>query len=466
MFKKFLSHSLIYGISSQISKILSILILPFLTPYLSVADYGAYGIITAILGTVLAFQSLGLSVVFSNYFFKDKENYKFYWKKLYGFLAIWNVVYTLIIGIILYFFLPAELKDKFWIIFALNAISINCFAISGTVGSLFFQYNQQPVEIVKRTILLSVLVVLFNYIFIAKMHLGYMGWFYSSCIATLIVNLTYYLQLRFKHDLVPNLNFKYDNLKKDLKVALPTIPHSYSSFLLLESSKILTNYLKVPLENIGKLTIGLNIGGIVGTLGNAMYSALNPMMQDMLAKKDYENRRRMIFASQIVFFNITINAGLFSKEYIPILFKNSSFADIYYFVTIYALGYNYLPMYLAVATVLFFNEKTKALLKISLISGILAFIGYFLVIKFLDYRYCAIVFYVALLYYGYSGFYFKAYRTSISEKLYPMFWLCLNIALSAFVYFNVDNSFIFKVICSLVIMLISTLIILRFFKKI
>lgn len=50
MFKKLVSHSLIYGIALQMPKLAALLALPFTTVYLTEVDFGVFGVITAATG--------------------------------------------------------------------------------------------------------------------------------------------------------------------------------------------------------------------------------------------------------------------------------------------------------------------------------------------------------------------------------------------------------------------------------
>ncbi|MFV0238230.1 MAG: lipopolysaccharide biosynthesis protein, partial [Flavobacteriales bacterium] len=60
MFKKLFTNSFIYGLGPQVPKVVSVLVLPFITEFLTPEDYGIYGIITAYMASLVAFSILGM----------------------------------------------------------------------------------------------------------------------------------------------------------------------------------------------------------------------------------------------------------------------------------------------------------------------------------------------------------------------------------------------------------------------
>jgi len=80
MIKKLFSHSLIYGLAPQISKIAGIFALPIITKDLTDIDFGIWGTTMAYFGSLQALLLLGLTVVISNSFFKMPSQYKWLWR--------------------------------------------------------------------------------------------------------------------------------------------------------------------------------------------------------------------------------------------------------------------------------------------------------------------------------------------------------------------------------------------------
>ena len=71
MLKKLFSHTAIYGLAPQITKIASFFSLPLITAELTDLDYGIAGIMTAYTASISVLAALGLKVVLVNSFFKS-----------------------------------------------------------------------------------------------------------------------------------------------------------------------------------------------------------------------------------------------------------------------------------------------------------------------------------------------------------------------------------------------------------
>ena len=124
MLKELFKGSAIYGLAPFLPKILTVVLMPILTRYLTSTDYGIIGSITAITFAVQALQDMGLRVVLPAYYYKCTSQYKVVWREIYGFLSIWMVFYALIQATLLYFFIPNEAESNRWLIIILSNFSI------------------------------------------------------------------------------------------------------------------------------------------------------------------------------------------------------------------------------------------------------------------------------------------------------------------------------------------------------
>ena len=138
MLKKLFSHTAIYGLAPQVPKIASVLTLPVITRYLTEIDFGVYGVIVAVAGSISVLGTLGLNIILSNTFFKSPGHYKWAWRQIYGFLILWNLPFAFLLGLILYFFIPQEAVQNNWYIILLNVIPVIFFFFFSNLGSLYY----------------------------------------------------------------------------------------------------------------------------------------------------------------------------------------------------------------------------------------------------------------------------------------------------------------------------------------
>lgn len=455
MLKKLFSHTAIYGLAPQIPRIVSIFTLPIVTKYLTEIDFGVYGVITAIAGSVAVLGNLGLNVILSNSFFKNPGQYKWGWRQIYGFLMIWNYPFALLLGALLYFFIPVEASSNAFYIIILNVLPVVFFGPTMVLGNMYYQLKQQPLQIAYRSIIAGIVSIILNVYFIAVLKLGYMGWFLSGCIATMITQASYWWPLNRKLGIKPIFNFKWRYIKNSLKVALPTVPHYYSSYLLDVSDRAVMKILAVNTGDIGKYNAAYTVANIVQKIGIAAGKAVSPMLYESYKKNDERDARSLTFVLQILFFCMTFLLSIWLKEIFAFLIRNKELAQVYPLGIIIIMAYNYRPMYLGANNRLFYHEQTKVLLKVTFTAGFINLILNFILIKFFGYQVAAYTTFVALMYMGYAGYFLKQYKQTKTLEYYPIYWLIATIILTAISYYAVELNIYLKLFITLFILIIS-----------
>ena len=455
MLKRLFSHTAIYGLAPQIVKAVQIFILPFTTPFLTPLDYGVAGIISAVVGAISVFQGLGLNIVLSNSYYKSPFQYKWLWRQIYGFMAIWNFFYAFVMGFIIWFFVPKEVvENRVWIIL-LNVLPLVFFGASTSLGTLYYQLKQQPIQIVFRTVIIGLISIFLNLYFIAFLKMGYMGWFMSAAIGSFLLQISYFYPLNFRLGMSPIFNFKRKTIIKQLKISLPIVPHYYSGYFLRSFDKIIMKSLGINIDQIGRYNAAQTPGNLASMGVMAANQAVGPMLYQSYKNNDRKTEKKLNFTIIILVLLGTSIFSIFSKEWIPFLIRSKGLENIYSFAIIILMAYNYRPMYVAANQRLFFVEKTKALLKVSTTAAIISVILNLIFIYYFGMIGAVIAMFISLMYMGYSGFYIKEFKESEGTNHYPLFWLLLTIFLTIFSYFIVEIEIIWKILFSLFMILIA-----------
>jgi len=461
MLRKLFSHTAIYGLAPQIPKIASVFALPIITKYLTEIDFGVYGVITAIAGSVAVLGNLGLNVILSNVFFKSPGHYKWSWRQIYGFLMLWNLPFSILLSIVLYYFIPKEAMHDATSIILLNVLPVVFFGPTAVLGNMYYQLKQQPMQIAVRSVIFGFVSVGLNVLFIAGFKMGYMGWFLSICISGMLSQASYWWPLNRKLGLSPIFNFKRRYIRNSLKVSLPTVPHYYSAYLLDASDRAVMKILNVSTGDIGKYNAAYIVANIVQKIGVAAGQAVGPMLNQSYRNNTENEARRLIFILQIIFLCMTFFLSIWLKETFALLIKNEQLVKVYPLGIIIIMSYNYRPMYLGANSKLFYLEKTKALLKVTFIAGILNLFLNLVLIKFFGYKAAAFTTFFALMYMGYAGYFLKEYKKTNSLNYYPLLWLGLTILLTGAAYIIVN----FGIITKAIISILSTVVIILSIKK-
>lgn len=449
MLKDLFKGSAIYGIAPFIPKILTIVLLPVLTQYLTSTDYGIIGTITSITFAVQALQDLGLKTLLPNYFYKCRAQYKVMWREVYGFLSIWMVLFALIQGVLLYFLIPAEAVSNRWTIIILSNFSTVFFGPTAIIGQMYYQLNLKPTPVAIRAVFSGVTTILVNFICVVVFRWGYLGAYVGSFAGTFLANLTYWPVVNRKLGLSPIFNFKWRSIKSWLKISMPTIPHYYSAYLMHSSNVVAMNVYKKPQSEIGQLTMSQNISGIFETVFNAINQVWSPMAYRYIRDKNVNEMKRILYVYIIATFSMTFIYSLWSREIYGFLIKNAEIAATYKYSIILVMALNYRPTYVYFCNYLFYHERTVQLLKISFVSGLICCSIYFSLIPYWGVYAALIGFYVGCLYFGYSGYFNRYYKEKTIYHFKWYMWLPVQLSLTVVSYLCVDLHLLPKLIVSI-----------------
>ncbi len=466
MLKKLFSHTAIYGLAPQVTRIASVLALPIITKDLTSVDFGVYGIITAVAGAIAVLNTLGLRLVLTNSFYKSPSQYKWGWRQIYGFLMLWNIPYSIILGAILWFFVPNEASHDTFNIILLNVLPVVFFGPTAILGNTYYQLKQRPLEIAVRSVIFGVLTVALNILFISILKQGYMGWFISTGISTMLNQVSFFIPINFKEGIKPIFNFKWRYIKRSLYVSIPTIPHYYSTYLLDSSDRLIMKTVGVSTSQIGVYNAAYTVGNFLRQAGMAAGFAIGPMLNMAYKEGNERKARDLIFILQIVFLFGSFILAIWLKEIFFFLLKNKSLQDSYQLGIIIIMSYCYRPMYLGANSKLFYIEKTQMLLKVTFIAAIINICLNFLLIPIWGITAAAIVTYVSLFYMGYAGFFLKIVKNTNKVKYYPIYWMALTVILTFLAIFVVEAGLLLKIAFSMISLFVAIILMKRIGGKI
>lgn len=444
MLKQLLKGSAIYGMAPFLPKLLTVVLLPVLTKYLTSVDFGIIGTITSITMAVQALQNLGLQALFANYFYKCRSQYKILWREIYGFLSLWMIVYALIQAILLYIFLPTEAETNKWLIIILSNFSTVFFGPTSLIGQKYYQLNLKPGPVASRVILAGITTVLVNYFCVVYYRLGYMGAYVGTFAGTFLMNLSYWPIVNLKLGLTPIYKFKGRTLRSLLKVGIPIIPHHYSSYLLNSSNIVAMNYYSKPQAEIGCLTMSQQISGVFDHLINGVNQMFSPMEYKYIRDNKPQEIRRLLLTYILITYALTFLYSIWAREAYHLLINNKEIASTYKYSIILAMALNYRPIYVYCCNYFIYHEKTTKLLGITFVAGLISCSFYFIFIPLLGVYAALFGFYIGCVYQGYSGYQYRIYKESTLYKFKRWRFLFAQILLTIFAFYAVDLNVMVK----------------------
>lgn len=372
--KRITTDAMIYSVLPQMPRLLNLLLLPVTTPYLTKLDFAIFGTVMAYTAGFELLKGLGLEVNLMNVFFQKPQHYKITWQKIQFVISVSSVVLSILIGLLLYTILPSELtsKEKIIIIVTTNLSSV-LFAGLGKIGVLYYQYNGRPFPIVIRSIILGFLAIALNYYTIVELRLGYMGWFVSGFITSLLLPLSYIYPIWIKAGIIPTYKIKWQELKSMLSVSLPLLPHQYSSYFLNYSDRVLLNAFQVPTGQVGLYNLAYSVSGNFRYVTTSIDKVIGPLFHRQLSKSEQggESIKPIVDILTAAYILIGFLGGLWMKEGFQLLIRNEELLASYSIGIIILFSFATRPLYNGAQSFLFFNEKTKNLWKVTFMSGVL-----------------------------------------------------------------------------------------------
>lgn len=465
--KLFLKNTILLTVSPFLPKVVNILLLPLMTQYLSDVDFGISGTISAYTSAIGAFSTLGLSVVLQNSFHKTPLEYKSIWRQIYGFLTLWMWIYAVIQSMIIYFCIPKEAVDNVWWIIILTNFSTVFFGPTSLIGSTYCINTKNSWPIVWRGILAGIITIIADFVLIVFYDMGYMGWYIGSFIGTFFSNATYWPLVNIKLKLSPIFNINKEVIRHSLSVSIPTIPHYYTNYLFEGSGRVVLDTYSVSQGEIGRISISQQFGSIVSMGLTGVSNAISPYALDALKRKDELRIRKLFYGYVSISFLFIFMLAIWSKEIFFLLLSNETLASSYNYFVLYIMAFCYRPIYVIVSYYYFFYEKTKNLLGVTFVSGLIAIILYIVLTPLLGVWGFLIGHYLASLYYGYAGYFYKAYTSNTKKKLPIGFFFVLQLVLTLISYLVVER-LIVKIAFTAILVCFSVIILNRLkdvFKK-
>lgn len=468
--KKLVGHSVLYAIGPQVPRFANLLVLPMITPYLSTLDYGIQGVLSSYTGMLSGLSELGLTIILVNtyYAYAASDRWRFHWTRIFGFLILWSLVYGALLTSVIYLIMPAEIGSNKLTILGILFIQSVLFSSTSLIGGRLFQLKERPQYIAWVSSITGLVAVSANLYFIKYMQLGYMGWYYSGFISATLLFVFYIIPLVRKFKLYPSLNFNWRYIRQHLKVGLPTVPHNYSSYLLTSSDRFVMDRLNINLNELGSYNVGYSFGSYFNFVGTAVGMAQGPIMAKLWFKETLESKlqiRSLVFFLQVCFLVAGFLLAIWSKELLPMLYRNKSFEGAYIYASIVFMSYVYFPLYWASINKLFYTNQTKKVWRISFVGGVVNVILNFVFIPIYGPMAAAVTTFFCLMYVGTYGFRMKEYKKLNDVRFYPVHWLVLIAVCLGIAFYTVHQSISIKVVVSAIVLIIVTVLFLRFKPK-
>lgn len=354
-------NTIIFTIGNIGSSLISFILIPLFTNYLTTSEYGKIDFITMLISLLIPIITLNFIEALIR-FGVDKE-YKSE-----------EVISTIIFSII-----PIYIG-----LLTISLILIKCGIIGNYtlmyLGIFFivslYQFLQQYTRVVEKLIiyvtsdiLYTVTFSVLNIIFIAKLRIGISGYFTSYILAYLFASV--FLIFRAKiYKVVKIKLYNKEYLKEFIKYSTPLIPNNLSWWIVNASDRFLIKLFS-GYSNLGIYSIANKIPQILNTFYGLFFKAWQISSIKELGKEDTEKFYEQIFKyiSKAMFtVGVCILAGI---NLIFLIMIGDEFKEAINYVPILVLAIIFFTLASFLGSIYTAYKKSKNILKSTIISAVI-----------------------------------------------------------------------------------------------
>ena len=383
--RKIVTNTIYYGIVPKLTMLLSIVILPLTTPFLTTYDYGIYGVMTSYTSLFISIAPLGLHVHLTNSYFEYPRSYNLVWGRVLMLMLLSSLCFGLLnIGILL-FTLPIDFSVGKLVLCTIGSVPIFLLA-NGLLAQHLFPLRETPKPLVFTNLSGSVLGMLVSFVMIYYLRLGYWGLIAAGAVSA---TFTFSVFLKFvwaDFNIRPILDRHWKRIKNMLQIALPLVPHTLGFVLLTSSARIVMSQYQISYDDIGLFSHGGTMGDYAVVITTALVTALMPQMQRAYRSKDFKSYRKLYFLCQSVALTTTFCICIWMPEIYVLLIRNANLAKSCDIASLLCFANVVFSFYAFMSAPAFIEKKTMQLLWLVFVPGIMNFILCYALIPFFGYR--------------------------------------------------------------------------------
>jgi len=393
MLKKLTSNILIYGVTNGVKSLVPFLMLPILTMYLSVSDYGTLSIIEITIIFLVPIVSLNISGAINvEYFNLNRSQLGHYITNAF-ILTLLSFVVTFCCLILFKNEISSFLNTGSSLVLWLPVFAL--LRISSQVLLGIYQVSQQPKRFAQFTVLQTLVDFSLSYVLVVIFQYGYIGRIEGVYIAFSIFSLVALIIL-FKMGFLTKPTLIYS--RSILKFGLPLIPHVVGGTVIAMSDRYFISYYAGS-EDVGLYTVAYQVSALMILVSTSVNQAWIPVLYGLLKSRG-EVQKAVKYSFIMALFFVVIGGLIFSlKDGLFNLIVDQKFHHAKTFFGWLVLGGIFQSIYFLATNFLFFEKKTVSLAKITVFGAVLNIILNFYLIQI----------------YGVIG---VAYATAITWALY------------------------------------------------
>ena len=383
--RKIVTNTFYYGVVPKLTMLLSIVILPLTTPFLTTYDYGIYGVMTSYTSLFVSIAPLGLHVHLTNSFFEKPRHYHLVWGRVLMMVLLSSFLFGLINMGILLFTLPMGASAEGLLLCMVGSVPIFLLA-NGLLAQHLFPLVERPKPLVLTNLSGSVLGMLVSFVLIYFLKLGYWGLVASGVVSGIFTFTVFVKFVWSDYDIRPIWDRNWKRVRQMLKIALPLVPHTLGFVLLTSSARIVMSQYHVSYDEIGLFSHGSSMSDYAVVVTSALVMALSPQIQRFFRSADFRSYRKLYFLCQAVALVTSFLICVWMPEIYALLIWNESLAQSSDIACLLCFANVVFAFYTFMSAPVFIEKNTMQLLWLVFVPGILNFVLCYTLIPVFGYR--------------------------------------------------------------------------------
>ena len=370
-FKTILKYGPWYLMSTVLTKMSVVILLPIYTKYLSPEDYGVLNTLTAFGAALPLFMSLAVDSSFVRFYFFEKrvshENVRVLYSTLFWFILAWGSTVTIASLILAPVFFRSLVDVPYWPFLPLTIVpalltqltDLSAGYLRANLKTKLFS-SIRIVQFVLGTGMVVTLLVYFGLGIKANLY----GAFFGA-----LVSLACHMYLAYRYALL-GLVFDRGILWKCLLYSIPFVPILAGSWITALSDRLILAYYG-RVREVGLYSMSANISRMLYFVSDAVTQVQGPISLSALTE-DRESGKKQIAEFLMVFmWGVTLGyllLALFSKEMLYLI-ANERYHSAYKLVSILGLTFVLGGIYRPFSMIISFHGKTWIFTAVSFVQA-------------------------------------------------------------------------------------------------
>lgn len=368
--KKLLLNTMWFGVVPKLSLVITVIVMPLITPFLDARDYGIVGVISSFTSVFASVCTLGLNVHLTNSYYEFGKNFNLVWGRILFLLILSGAISALLLSLTLLLAIP-EIPPRSLLIVIFLSSSPLLLGVNALLANHLYPLRYDPKRLVIPVLIANIVGILTSFVLIRFFRMGYIGLLASTTVSSFLTFLLFIKPIWIDEKIIPVIDRNFKRVRNMIRISLPVIPHTLGFMLLSSSDRLLMKIYNIPITDIGYYTNGYSMGDYMTVITAALITALSPKIQELYRSSSFDKLRKVYFLSQ-VFTALAVSAfALWMPEIYRILVRNEDLQQCGRIASLICFSNIVYPLYALLSTVAFIEKKTLQLLWLVFVPGLL-----------------------------------------------------------------------------------------------